>query len=401
MGGASFARLTPATAARLDLMRALVFFLFYWMGLASAFAQWPAPPQIAAKSYLLVDVSAAQVLAESQADEAVEPASLTKLMTAYVVFDALRAQKIGLQQALPIREQAWKTPGSRMFLEVNTQVPVQDLLKGMIVQSANDAAVALAEGVAGSVDAFVGLMNQQARALGMTQTIYKNPQGLAEPGHVTTARDLATLAQALLREFPDHLGLFALKKYRYPGTPTANDTNRNLLLFRDPSVDGLQTGYTPTAGHGVVASAQREVPGLKSRRLVAVVLGAAQDQARAQETQKLLNWGYTAYDAVKLFDANQALTQVPVWKGRATQLPIGRFEPVVVAVPSGQAAQLRSELARPDPLVAPLGKGQPVARLKIYVGERLLTEKPLLALQPVEESGVIGRAWDALRLWIK
>ena len=175
----------------------------------------------------------------------------------------------------------------------------------------------------------------------------------------------------------------------------------NLLLFRDPSVDGLQTGYTPTAGHGVVASAQREVPGLKSRRLVAVVLGAAQDQARAQETQKLLNWGYTAYDAVKLFDANQALTQVPVWKGRATQLPIGRFEPVVVAVPSGQAAQLRSELARPDPLVAPLGKGQPVARLKVYVGERLLTEKPLLALQPVEESGVIGRAWDALRLWIK
>ena len=312
-----------------------------------------------------------------------------------------RSQKLSVQQALSVSERASKMPGSRMFIDPTMKVPVDDLLKGMLVLSANDATVALAEGLAGTLERFVDLMNQQAKALGLKATTFKNPEGLVEPGQVSTARDLATLGQALLRDFPDRQAYFSIKKYRYAGTPAANDTNRNLLLFRDPSVDGLQTAYTQASGHGMLASAQRDVPGLKSRRMLAVVLGAANENVRAQEAQKLLNWGYTAFDAVKLFDANQPVTQVPVWKGRAGQVSIGRPEPLVVAVPVGQAAKLRSELARPDPLVAPLVKGQSVARMKIYVGEQLLAEKPLLALQTVDESGVIGRAWDAVRLWIK
>jgi D-alanyl-D-alanine carboxypeptidase (penicillin-binding protein 5/6) len=371
------------------------------LGLTPAWSQTPAAPEVAARAYILIDVTAGQVLAELQADEPVEPASLTKLMTAYVVFDALKSQKISLQQTLPVSARAWKMPGSRMFIDPKMNVPVEDLLKGMIVQSGNDATIALAEGVGGTVERFVELMNQQAKALGMTKTSYKNPEGLTEPGHTTTARDLATLAQRLMRDFPDRVGYYSIKKYRYAGTPAANDTNRNLLLFRDPSVDGLKTGYTQAAGYCMVATAQREVPGLKSRRLLSIVLGTASENARAQESQKLLNWGYAAFDAVKLFDANQAVVQAPVWKGRANQLALGRPEPVIVSVPSGLAAKLRSEVARPDPLVAPFAKGQSVAKLKIYVGEQLLTEKPLLALESVDESGVMGRAWDALRLWIK
>ena len=379
----------------------------FWLGAVCfamawpSWAQWPAAPEVATRSHVLMDVSAAQVLSEYRADEPVEPASLTKLMTAYVVFDALQAQKLSVQQALSVSERASKMPGSRMFIDPTMKVPVDDLLKGMLVLSANDATVALAEGLSGTVERFVELMNQQAKVLGLTATTFKNPEGLVEPGQVTTARDLATLGQALWRDFPDRQAYFSIKKYRYAGTPAANDTNRNLLLFRDPSVDGLQTAYTQVAGHGMVASAQRDVTGLKSRRMLAVVLGAANENVRAQEAQKLLNWGYTAFDAVKLFDANQPVTQVPGWKGRAGQGSIGRPEPLVVAVPVGQAAKLRSELARPDPLVAPLVKGQSVARMKIYVGEQLLAEKPLLALQTVDESGVIGRAWDAVRLWIK
>ena len=382
-------------------MKHLFFCAIGWFCAVSALAQSPQPPEIAARAYLLVDVTASQVLAEKNADEKVEPASLTKLMTAYLVFDALRQKKITLTQSFSVSPKAWKMEGSRMFIDPKMQVPVEDLLKGMIVQSGNDATMALAEGVGGTSEHFVDMMNAQAKALGMTQTTYKNPEGLTESGHLTTARDLATLATRLIQDFPSNVGYYAIKKYRYPGTPAANDSNRNLLLFRDPTVDGLKTGYTQAAGYCMVATAQREVPGLKSRRLLSIVLGASSENARAQESQKLLNWGYAAFDTVKLFDANQPVVQVSVWKGRANQLPLGRPEPLVVAVPSGQGAKLRSEVARPDPLVAPFTKGQAVAKLKVYMGEQLLTEKPLLALEAVDESGVIGRAWDAVRLWIK
>ena len=251
-----------------------------------ATAATPVPPEVAARAYLLYDVTTNQVLAAKDPDAAVEPASLTKLMTAYLVFDALRAKKLTLEQTLPVSERAWKMPGSRMFIDPKMQVPVEDLLKGMIVQSGNDATVALAEGVGGTVERFVELMNQQARALGMTQTTYRNPEGLTAPGHTTTARDLSVLASRLMKDFPEYVPYYAIQRYRYPGTPAANDTNRNLLLFRDPTVDGLKTGFTNAAGYCLVATARRQFPALGEgpagqRRLVSVVLGAANENARA------------------------------------------------------------------------------------------------------------------------
>jgi D-alanyl-D-alanine carboxypeptidase (penicillin-binding protein 5/6) len=364
-------------------------------------AQMPQAPEMAVKAYLLMDVTANQVLAAKDPDMAVEPASLTKLMTAYLVFDALKNRKIDIKQTLPVSERAWKMPGSRMFIDPKMKVPVEDLIKGMIVQSGNDATVALAEGVAGSVERFVQLMNDQAVFLGMRNTQYKNPEGLTAPGHTTTARDLALLATRLMRDFPDYVPYYAIKKYRYEGTPAANDTNRNLLLFRDASVDGLKTGHTQAAGYCLVASAKRELPNVGTRRLLSVVLGAESENARANESQKLLNWGYSAFDAVKLFDANQAVVTPPVWKGKQPVLKLGSVRPLVVAVPAGSAAQLKTQVVRPDPLVAPFAKGQAVGSLKVMQGDKALFEVPLVVLEPVEQAGVLGRAWDAVRLWIK
>jgi serine-type D-Ala-D-Ala carboxypeptidase (penicillin-binding protein 5/6) len=364
-------------------------------------AQMPQAPEMAVKAYLLMDVTANQVLAAKEPDMAVEPASLTKLMTAYLVFDALKNRKIDIKQTMPVSERAWKMPGSRMFIDPKMMVPVEDLIKGMIVQSGNDATVALAEGVAGSVERFVQLMNDQAKLLGMNRTAYKNPEGLTAPGHTTTARDLALLATRLMRDFPDYVPYYAIRKYRYEGTPAANDTNRNLLLFRDASVDGLKTGHTQAAGYCLVASAKRELPNVGTRRLLSVVLGAESENARANESQKLLNWGYSAFDAVKLFDANQAVVTPPVWKGKQPVLKLGSVRPLVVAVPAGSAAQLKTQVVRPDPLVAPFAKGQAVGSLKVMQGDKALFEVPLLVLEPVEQAGVLGRAWDAVRLWIK
>jgi D-alanyl-D-alanine carboxypeptidase (penicillin-binding protein 5/6) len=376
-------------------------------------AQVPQAPEIAARSYLLMDVTARQILGQKDIDMPLEPASLTKLMTAYLVFDALHNKRISLQQTFPVSERAWKMPGSRMFIDPKMSVPVEDLLKGMIVQSGNDATVALAEGVGGSVDRFVQLMNDQAKVLGMKATSYKNPEGLTEAGHTTTARDLSVLATRLMQDFPDYIGYYAIKKYRYQGTPSANDSNRNLLLFRDPSVDGLKTGHTDAAGFCLIATAKREVPGLGkseaagvseasgNRRLMAIVLGTASENARANEAQKLLNWGYTAFEAVKLFDADQAVASPAVWKGKSPTVAMGQTYPVVVAIPAGSRANLKTQVARSDPLVAPFAKGQQLGVLKVTLADQPLADIPLLALATVEQAGVLGRAWDALRLWIK
>ncbi|MET0186690.1 MAG: D-alanyl-D-alanine carboxypeptidase family protein [Achromobacter sp.] len=365
-------------------------------------AQVPEPPEVAARSYLLLDITANQMLVQKDIDSPVEPASLTKLMSAYLVFDALKARKITLQQSLPVSPRAWKMPGSRMFIDPKMQVPVDDLIKGMIVQSGNDATVALAEGVAGSVERFVELMNEQARALGMKNTTYKNAEGLAVPGHTTTARDLSILATRLMHDFPEYVPYYAIKKFRYPGTPSTNDTNRNLLLFRDPTVDGLKTGHTDAAGFCMVVTARRDFPNLAGgRRLLTVVLGAANENARANEAQKLLNWGYTAYDAVRLFDANQPVATPPVWKGRTNTVKLGRPEAIVVAVPAGSASKIKTTVARPEPLVAPFGRFQAVGSLKITLADQLVADVPLVALESVEQAGVLGRAWDAVRLWIK
>lgn len=364
-------------------------------------AQMPQPPEIVAKAYLLIDVTANQVLAAKDPDMAVEPASLTKLMTAYLVFDALRAKKLSLQQTLPVSERAWKMPGSRMFVDPKMQVPVEDLIKGMIVQSGNDATMALAEGVGGTAERFVQLMNAQAKAMGMKGTTYKNPEGLSEPGHITSARDLGILAQRLMRDFPEYVTYYAIKKYRYAGTPAANDTNRNLLLFRDPSVDGLKTGHTQTAGYCLVATARRDFPNVGPRRLLSIVLGADSENARANESQKLLNWGYTAFDAIKLFDAGQAVATPKVWKGQTTEVRLGANWPLVVAVPAGSAAQIKTQVSRPDPIVAPVKKGQTLGSLRVFKDDQPLLEVPLMALDRVEQAGIFGRAWDAIRLWIK
>ncbi len=391
-------------------MRILV---LIWLALAGLVAgparaqALPVPPEIAARAYLLVDMSSGQELAAREADTPVPPASLTKLMTAYLVFDALRVGKLSLGQKLPVSELARRQPGSRMFLEAGMKVPVEDLIKGLLVQSGNDAAVVLAEGAAGTVEGFVQQMNEQAQALGMKATRFVSPTGLGQPGPQSTARDLVILATRLLRDFPDRAHFHAIRKYRYEGTPPANDSNRNLLLFRDPSVDGLKTGHTEAAGYCLIATAQREFPHLGPagspgpRRLLVVLLGAQSEQARATEAQKLLNWGYTAFEAVKLFEANQAVLTPAIWKGNAAQVRLGRPQPLVVTVPAGQAGRLRSEAVRPEPLVAPLRKGQVAGTLKIYSGERTLHEIPLLALDSVDEAGLIGRAWDAFRLWIQ
>lgn len=379
-------------------------FVSYFLSLICVFqvqAQMPQPPEIAARAYLLVDLTAQQVLAELDADKPIEPASLTKLMTAYLVFDALKAKKITLQQTFPVSERAWKMQGSRMFIDPKMNVPVEDLVKGMIVQSGNDATIALAEGVGGSVDHFVQMMNAQAKILGMKSTGYKNPEGLTEPGHTTTARDLSILAGRLMQDFPDYVGYYAIKKYRYPGTPASNENNRNLLLFRDPSVDGLKTGHTDAAGYCLIATAKRDAPGVGQRRLLSIVLGASSENARAIESQKLLNWGYTAFEAVKLFEGGQAVVAPVVWKGRASQVNLGRFAPIVVAVPVGTAGRLQTQVARPEPLVAPLMRGQTVGVLKVTLDQKPLVDAPLLVLNTVEQAGLIGRAWDTIRLWVK
>ncbi|HSV70760.1 MAG TPA: D-alanyl-D-alanine carboxypeptidase family protein [Methylibium sp.] len=368
--------------------------------LGAAHAQAPQPPEVAARAWLLFDVNTRQVLASKDADVAGEPASLTKLMTAYLVFQAIKDKKLTLAQTLPVSERAWRTGmtgASRSYLPLGSQVSVDDLLKGEIVQSGNDATVVLAEGIAGSVEQFVDMMNRQAQAFGLKNTSFKNPEGLSAPGHASTARDLAVIATRLVQDHPDYLRYSVMREFTFN---KIKQGNRNLLLYRDPSVDGLKTGYTDAAGYCLVATSRRSFPN-GERRLVSVVLGAASAEARANESQKLLNWGYSAFDAVKLFDVNQAIATVPVWKGKAPTAKLGSAGAVYVTVPKGEGGKLKTDIARTDPLVAPLAKGQSVGTIKVSSSVGPVAELPLVVLEPVEQAGLLGRAWDALRLWIQ
>jgi len=370
--------------------------------LATATAQTPQPPEIAARQYLLLDVTARQVLAERNADQRADPASLTKLMTAWLVFDALQARKITLEQRLPVSERAWaerKGGGSLMFIDPKMTPTVDELLRGMIAVSGNDASVALAEGVSGSVENFVAAMNRQVQAWGLKNTQFKNVTGLSEPGHYSSARDLSVIAARILQDFPAHYASFyALRQYTFNNI---KQDNRNMLLGRDPSVDGMKTGYTEAAGYCLIASAQRAMPN-GQRRLLSVVLGTASREARASESQKLLGWGYTAWDAVRLFEAGKSATEVPVWKGKADTAKLGAPQAVFVAVPKGEGDKLKTVVQRTDPLVAPLAKGQQVGTLQVTgPGGAVVASVPLQVLEPVEQAGWLGRAWDALRLWIK
>jgi D-alanyl-D-alanine carboxypeptidase (penicillin-binding protein 5/6) len=364
-------------------------------------AQTPQPPVIAARNYVLLDMTSGQVLAEKDADAQTDMASLTKLMTAYVVFGALRDKKLTLEQTLPVSKRAWderKGGTSVMFIDTTMTPKVDELLQGMIVQSGNDASVVLAEGVGGSVETFVDMMNRQAQAFGLKNTQFKNVTGLTEPGHHSTARDISTIAARLIRDFPEHYRYYSQRDYTYNNI---KQENRNLLLRRDATVDGLKTGYTEAAGYCLVTSASRDLPNGK-RRLVSVVMGTASMEARATESQKLLNWGYAAWDAVRLFEAGKPVVTPEVWKGASKQAQLGAAGAVYVTVPKGEGDKLQTKVERTDPLVAPLAKGQRVGTLKVSTAAGApLAEVPLQVLEAVPEAGIFGRAWDAIRLWIK
>ena len=371
-------------------------------------AQTQQPPEVAAKSYIVLDLTTRQTLAERNADAPADPASLTKLMTAYIVFQALRDKKLTLEQELPVSLRAWaerKGGGSLMFIDTTMHPKVDELLRGLIAVSGNDAAVALAEGVGGSLDNFVAMMNRQAQAFGLKNTTFKNVTGLTEPGHKSSARDLASIATHIIRDFPEYFPYYSIKEFKYDNIA---QPNRNLLLRRDPTVDGMKTGFTDAAGYCLLATAQREFPnlgptgGAGKRRIMTVVLNTTSMEARANESQKLLNWGFQAFDTVRLFDDGKAIVTTPVWKGKQAGAQLGAAGALFVSVPKGEGGRLRTQVERTDPLVAPLAKGQRVGTIKIATAAGTpVVDVPLVVMEPVEMAGIFGRAWDAIRLWIK
>jgi len=363
---------------------------------SAALAQSVPPPPLAARSWLLLDHASNQVLAEQAADERVEPASLTKLMTAYLSFSALRQKRISPDQVVPVSERAWKAPGSRMFIEPNRPVTVKELLYGMIVQSGNDACVALAEVIAGSEESFVAVMNREAQRLGMKNTKFMNATGLPDPQHYASARDLGLLAQAIIRDFPDYYPIYATKDYTYN---KITQPNRNRLLWLDPTVDGVKTGHTEAAGYCLIASSRRG-----PRRLISVVLGTDSDNARAQESLKLLNHGFLAFDAVKLYDRNFALSQLKVFKGTQNTVKAGFTEDFVLSLPKGAAVAkdaIKVQLESRQPLLAPVQAGDRVATLKLTINDKPWGEYPVVALEAVPVAGIFGRTWDALKLYFQ
>jgi D-alanyl-D-alanine carboxypeptidase (penicillin-binding protein 5/6) len=385
---------------KISLMKPVLAFVMA-ATVASVSAQTPQPPEIAARQYILIDLTSNQVLAEREADTPGDPASLTKLMTAYLVFNAIRDKKLSLEQTLPVSKRAWderKLGGSLMFIDTTMTPKVDELLRGEIVQSGNDASVALAEGVAGSVETFVDMMNKQAAAWGLKNSQFKNVTGLTEAGHKMSPRDIAFVAARIIQDHPNFYPYYAIRQYTYNNI---KQDNRNMLLGRDPTVDGLKTGYTEAAGYCLVASAVRDMPNGK-RRLLSVVLGSNSREARASESQKLLNWGWSAWDDVRLFEADKAIATVPVWKGVKPQVKLGAAGALYVSVPKGEGDKLKTTLERTDPLVAPLTQGQRVGTLKVTTtGGTAVASVPLVVQEPVELAGLFGRAWDAIRLWIK
>ena len=354
--------------------------------------QLPVPPQLAAKSWLLLEMGSGQILNAEKPDERLEPASLTKLMTAYLTFQAIHKKTLGLQQPLPVSAKAWKTGGSKMFIKVDTHVPVEDLIKGMIVQSGNDACVTLAEGIAGSEENFAQMMNREAQRLGMKGSSFRNSTGLPDPQHYTTARDLSLLAAALIRDFPEeYRKYYSMKEYTYN---KITQPNRNRLLFIDPTVDGVKTGHTDAAGYCLISSALRD-----KRRLLSVVLGTNSDATRASESQKLLNWGFISYDAVPLFAKDQAVDKLRVWKGTQSQVKAGFPHDFTISVPKGYADKVQTQFLPQSKIMAPVQAGQTLGTLKVTIEGKLYGEYPVTALENVAVAGIFGRAIDSVKLW--
>jgi D-alanyl-D-alanine carboxypeptidase (penicillin-binding protein 5/6) len=347
-------------------------------------------PKVTSKSYYLVDFSTDKVLSASAADEQLPPASLTKLMTAYVVFGALESGRIRLDEHAHVSAKAWRTGGTRMFIDVNSDVGIDDLLHGLLIQSGNDAAVALAEHVAGSVDAFVVEMNAAAHKLGMRNTVFKNPHGLPARGHYTSARDLAVLAKAIIAEFPDFYGIYAEREFSYNGIA---QNNRNALLSRDPSVDGLKTGYTESAGYCLVTSARRD-----GMRLIAVVLGAPSPRVRNDGAQKLLEYGFANFETHKLYSAGQELDNARVWGGEVEFARLGLTEDIYVTIPRGGYPKLAAKMDVLAQLAAPLVRGTAVGEVNISFDGATLVKSPVVVLANVLDGGVWARMRDELGL---
>ena len=361
----------------------------------SANAQLPPPtaPAVEARAWLLLDFNSGQVLASHNASERFEPASLTKLMTAYLTFGALKQKSLKPDQVIPVSTRAWKSEGSRMFIEPNKPVIVEDLLRGMIVQSGNDASVALAEAIGRSEEVFAQMMNREAKRLGLANTSFTNATGLPNPQLYSSAQDLSQLVVALIRDFPEHYALYSQKEFRYNNITQAN---RNRLLWLDPTVDGVKTGFTDNAGYCLITSARRG-----DRRLVSVVLGTASESARATESQKLLNWGFQFFDSVKLYARNQSVTQLRVWKGSSDMLKAGFTSDLYLALPKGQSDKIKASVECLQPLLAPVAPGQRVATLKLEIDGKPYRELPVVALEAVPVAGIFGRTWDSLRLLFK
>lgn len=359
----------------------------------TALAQVPPPPSLAANAWLLVDHGTGQVLVSHKADERIEPASLTKLMTAYITFQALRDGSLQLDERVPVSEKAWRMTGSRMFIEPNRPVTVEELIRGMIIQSGNDACVALAERLAGSEEAFVHMMNREAERLGMKNTHFANSSGLPDPELYTTANDLALLASALIRDFPEFYRIYSAREYTYNNI---TQPNRNRLLWLDPTVDGMKTGYTSAAGYCLVSSAVRG-----PRRLISIVLGAESEAARAQESLKLLNYGFQFFDTVRLYQAGQTLSRFKVWKGEVDAVPVGFTEDFVMSLPRGQVDRLQVALESSQPVLAPIERGQQVGTLTLTADGKEIGRYPVMALEEVKVGGFFSRLWDAIVLWIK
>ncbi|AKV97253.1 MULTISPECIES: D-alanyl-D-alanine carboxypeptidase family protein [unclassified Marinobacter] len=351
----------------------------------------PSPPQIAGSSYVLMDPKSGRIIMEENSHERLPPASLTKMMTAYIVERELDEGRIAMSDMVPISVNAWKTEGSRTFVREGTQVSVEDLLRGVIIQSGNDASVALAEFVAGSEGAFVDIMNQQAQLLGMKDTNFVNATGLPSPEHFSTAYDLAMLARAIINDYPENYPLYAEKHFTYNNI---RQPNRNSLLWRDDSVDGLKTGHTEEAGYCLVASAKRN-----DTRFIAVVMGTNSSEARAQEIQKMLNYGFRYYESERLFRSGQELIEARVWGGQADQLSVGMTEDVYVTIPRGSRNDLESTVDLDSVIKAPIKVGDELGRVKVSYNGEVLVDQPVLALTEVPEGGFFKRIWDAIKLF--
>ena len=353
----------------------------------------PAAPQIGATSFLLQDFNSGRILAEKDADKKLAPASLTKIMTVYVVFRELANGHLSLDEKVTISKKAWQTPGSRMFIEVNKQVSIEELLHGVIIQSGNDASVALAEHVAGDESTFAELMNQHALRLGMTNTHFTNSMGLPSEDHYTTARDMAILTRALIREFPEYYSWHAIKEYTYNNI---TQHNRNKLLWRDESVDGVKTGYTEAAGYCLVASAVRN-----NMRLISVVLGTSSANARANENQSLLNYGFRFFETHRLYEANKALSEAKVWKGEKDQVNLGLLEDFYVTIPRKHYDDLEAVISVENKIIAPISQGDTFGEVSVTLGNEAIANKDLVALTAVGKGSFFQRIYDEALLLLK